>query len=119
VGNVNQELLPKMYKTANIFVTPSTSEVMPLSVLEGEACGLPVVALKGSGLDYIIENDKSGYILAPNPKLIAQKIIGLVGNKEKLKSFSGRSRNISKKYSLEQCVKGVLRLYKDAQTDHL
>lgn len=118
VGNIDQELLPKMYKVANIFVTPSTSEVMPLSVLESEACGLPVIALNGSGLNCIIENDRSGYILAPNPKLIARKIIEVVGNKEKLKSFSRRSRRISEIYSLKHCVKSILQLYKDAQINH-
>ncbi len=114
VGSVNQELLPSIYKTVNIFLTPSTSEVMPLSVLEGEACGLPVIALERSNLNCVIENNKSGYLIKPNPKIIAEKIVELVNNKNKLNKFSKRSRGISEKYSLENCARSVIELYKEA-----
>jgi glycosyltransferase involved in cell wall biosynthesis len=114
VGEINQELLPSIYKTVNIFITPSTSEVMPLSVLEAESSGLPVFALKKSGLECIVENNKSGYLLDPNPKTISKTIKELVKNRKKLKRFSKRSREISEKYSLEHCAKSVEQLYKKA-----
>jgi 1,2-diacylglycerol 3-alpha-glucosyltransferase len=113
VGRVSQDILPNIYKAANIFLTTSKSEVMPLSVLEAEACGLPTIALEKSGLGSIVENGKSGYLLKPNPKIVAQHILELVKDTKRLKRFSKRSRLISEKYSIESCAASVEKLYKE------
>lgn len=43
VGNLSQTALPPLYRSADVFVTCSTSETYGLTVLEALACGTPVV----------------------------------------------------------------------------
>ena len=113
VGKVDQNLLPSIYKGANIFLTPSTSEVMPLSVLEAESSGLPIIALENAGLESVVKNGESGFLLKPDPKVIAQHIFDLVKNLKRLKRFSKMSRRISEKYSIEYCALSVEKIYKE------
>ena len=113
VGKVSQDILPNIYKAANIFLTTSRSEVMPLSILEAKACGLPVIALENSNLESIIENGKSGYLLKPSPKIVAQHILELIKDVNRLKRLSKRSRLISEKYSIESCAASVEKLYNE------
>jgi len=110
-GQVSQKILPNIYQSADLFFTPSISEVMPLSVLEAQSCGLPTVALTNSNLESIVIPEVSGLLLKPNPNLVAKEILCLFKNKKKLKSLSLGARKVAEKNSLKNCAKELIKLY--------
>ena len=70
--NQTQDLLPAF----DVFVMPSLMEGLGLSVMEAQACGIPVVASRVGGLVDLIEDGKSGYLVAVNdPEALANRII--------------------------------------------
>ena len=46
--------IPLLLQAADFFVLPSTSEGLPLSILEAQACGVPVFAAPTAGIPEII-----------------------------------------------------------------
>ncbi len=51
--------LAQLYRAADIFVHPGTQETFGLVALESQACGTPVVGIRGSAMDRIILHDQS------------------------------------------------------------
>ncbi|MDF7808175.1 glycosyltransferase [Pontiellaceae bacterium B12219] len=51
------ELLSVFYSAADVFVHPGTNETFGLVSLEAQACGAPVVAVKGGGVDATLKQE--------------------------------------------------------------
>ncbi|MDP3994263.1 MAG: glycosyltransferase [bacterium] len=116
-GEVARSLLPDIYKSAHLFITPSMSEVMPLSIIEAAASGLPVIVLKGSGLEDLVINKKTGYILDPNPTTIAEKITCIFSNEKLLTKLSRNSYIHSQNFSVDKTKEKLLDLYNEVVSD--
>ena len=53
--------LARYYRAADLFVHPGTQETFGLVALESQACGTPVVGIRGSRLDGIILHDQESW----------------------------------------------------------
>jgi alpha-1,6-mannosyltransferase len=70
----DQSMLAKIYRTADLFVHPSVQETFGLVALESQACGTPVVGIRGSYLDRIIFADQSHWAAENSPESLAAAI---------------------------------------------
>jgi len=104
-----QDLLPAF----DVFVMPSLMEGLGLSVMEAQACGIPVVASRVGGLVDLIEDGKSGFLVPVNdPATLADRIIKLIQDPAKAKMMADQARsNIEKCFTAELMLKQTLRIY--------
>ena len=114
LGDTPRLLLPRLYQDANLFITASTSEVMPLSVIEALSCGLPVVALKNANLESLVTHDRNGLILPASPKIIATQIWNLLQNPQKLSTMSKNAAADSKRFVVTKVAAQLISLYSSA-----
>jgi D-inositol-3-phosphate glycosyltransferase len=59
----SHEKLVDWYRAADVVLMPSRSESFGLVALEAAACGVPVVASAVGGLQTIVEDNSSGYLI--------------------------------------------------------
>jgi D-inositol-3-phosphate glycosyltransferase len=75
LGLVEQEELPYFYSAADLCVFPSYYESFGLVALESLACGTPVVATQVGGIEGVIREGETGYVVKDNaPDRLADKI---------------------------------------------
>ena len=110
-GVVDRKLIPEIYKSVHLFITPSLSEVMPISILEAMASGIPTISLKGSGLEELTIDNQSGYIRERNPKKIAEKISEIAKNKENYYSLSQKTYEYALSFSAKNTAQKLFDLY--------
>ncbi len=68
-------------KSADVLVVPSFWESLPIVVLEGMACGRPIVASNVAGIPYLIHDAENGYLVHPGAiDELAEKICILLKN---------------------------------------
>ncbi len=83
---------------------------MPNTVLEGMACGLPVIATRASGLDELVRDGVNGYLVNINDSgALADRIATLIRNPYERARMSKESRKIAEQefaweYIAEQYV---------------
>ncbi|MEJ2223274.1 MAG: glycosyltransferase [Desulfobacterales bacterium] len=81
VGRVEQDQLPPYYSAADVLIVPSYYESFGLVGLESLACGTPVVASRVGAMEDIIEESKTGYVVADlNPRGLANRIEKVISN---------------------------------------
>ena len=99
-------------QNADLYVSASKSEGLPLSILEAMACGLPVVATDVGGTVDIVKNGISGIVVPKdNKKALEDALESLIENDRLRMQYGMASRQIAQDWSLEACVKGYEKLY--------
>jgi glycosyltransferase involved in cell wall biosynthesis len=109
IVNQTAEVLPLF----DVFVMPSRQEGLGLAAMEAQACALPVIASRVGGLIDLIEDGKTGYLVAPeNPKVLAKKIIDVLDNPAQAKQVGQTARQIiSEKFSLDRMASATEKVY--------
>lgn len=97
---------------ADVFVSGSQTEGLPLSILEAMACGLPVVATNAGGTKDIVDDGVNGYIVPIDNQEVFESVLEkMINNKELRRKFGYQSRIIAEQWSLSNCVKNYEILY--------
>lgn len=108
---VNQT--PDVLPIFDVFVMPSRQEGLGLSVMEAQACALPVVASRVGGLVDLIEEERTGYLVpSDNSEILAQRIIEVLNNPLQAQKVGAAARTqIIEKFSLTQMVEATEKVY--------
>lgn len=108
-----REDIPCLLQAMDVFVLPSFSEGLPLSILEAMALGKPVVASNVGGIPEVVKDGMTGYLVPPkDPEALAEKILLLLHHPQ-LAADLGRSgrKRVQEAFSLEQMIQEYQSLY--------
>ena len=111
-GQVPYDELPRYLATADAFVTASVTEVHPLSVIEAQAAGLPVLGIQSPGVGDIVKDGETG-ILAQEEDLalFTAKMVRLVTEREGLARMSVEARESAQAYAYDRTSRILLDHY--------
>lgn len=99
-------------RDADIYLSTSRTEGLPLSILEAMACGLPVIATDAGGTRDIVHDEENGYLLpVDDEESLARAAIALCEDEKKRQTYGAASRAIAEAWSLTACVEGYSQLY--------
>lgn len=71
--------IPRLLAASNALLLTSISEGIPLTLIEGMACGLPIVSTNVGGVSEVVTNNENGFLAPPrNPSDIAKAIQKLI-----------------------------------------
>ncbi|MGH7645529.1 MAG: glycosyltransferase [Gemmatimonadales bacterium] len=106
--------VPALLSLMDVFVLPSLSEGLPLSLLEAQAAGKPVVATRVGGSPEAIADGQSGYLIPPRePVVLAERITSLLEDPARARAMGERGRaRVATTFSLETMARGYLGLFR-------
>ncbi len=105
--------VPNLLRCADVGVLCSETESAPLTLLEGMATQLPMVATAVGGVPEIIEDGINGLLAKPaNPSDLAEKILRLYRDPDLRKHLGERARQkVMENYTADRVVSMYLEVY--------
>lgn len=109
-----QENVMYWYLNSDILIIPSRYEGLPLVLLEGMACGVPIIASNIPAHREVLKDGITGIIFEKeNIKQLSDKIEYLIQNPQVAKEIGKRGREmVISKYSLEKISEKYIELFK-------
>jgi glycosyltransferase involved in cell wall biosynthesis len=109
--------VPDLLKVSDAFVLPTAvREGLSLSVLEGMAAGLPVVATDVGGNRETISDGKTGFLVPPgDPEALARALLGVVEDRARARAIGLAGREVMlRDFTLDAMVGAYQQLYQDS-----
>lgn len=114
-GFVEEKELIEYYRGADIVVLPSTrvAEGFGMVLIEGGACGKPVIGTKVGGIQYVIKDGETGLLVPPkDPCTLANSILLLLKNEDLREKIGQRGRKlVEDNYSWDQITEMTENIY--------
>ena len=109
--------LAALYRAADLFVHPGVQETFGLVTLEAQACGTPVIGIRGSYMDRIIHHDQTLWARENSPAALAAAIAqsaaaGLKSDPADL------HRRVAEQYSWTHIFSRLFDLYRKVIADY-
>ena len=111
LGFMDREELPEFYSTVDLFIFPSRVENDPLTVLESNACGTPVIGADAAGLKNSIDEGNNGYRYEPGNINDMEEKIGKAY--ENLESLHTGSLESAGQRSVKKTAERFIELYRE------
>lgn len=116
LGKVSDELLPKLYNCADVFVSSSLQEGQGITLLEAQATAKPVVAFNVSAISEVVKNKETGLLVKPDISELANAILCLLSNEALRKKMGHSAREyVSKSFSWDICANKMFQVYSEAK----
>ncbi len=111
--------IPPILKAMDVFVLPSLSEGLGISVLEALACRRPIVATAVGGIPEIIANGENGLLVPPGSgSYLADGVAGLLNNPQLAQTLASRGfQQLEEKFSLQKMLKATEAIYHKVYRD--
>ncbi|MDC6365646.1 MULTISPECIES: glycosyltransferase family 1 protein [Flavobacteriaceae] len=116
-GYVPNQKLPAIINLCEIFLYPSLRESFGIPILEGMACGVPVITSNTSSMPEVA-GDEAAMIVDPfNPTEISNAMQTLVEDKMLAKVLAEKGIERAKNFSWKAMAHNVLELYENVYTE--
>jgi glycosyltransferase involved in cell wall biosynthesis len=113
LGNVLNENMPGIYRSADISVLPSFMEATSITGLESMACGLPLVGTRVGGIPVLIDDEKSGLLVEPgDPAGLAKAIHRLAADAQLRRRMGDEARQrAAEQFSWDRIANETVAIY--------
>ncbi len=107
--------LARYYRAADLFVHSGVQETFGLVALESQACGTPVVGIRGSYMDRIICHDQGSWARENTPEALAGAIEGSTAKKLAILGMSA-AQTAENLYSWPRVFEELFCIYREVRS---
>jgi glycosyltransferase involved in cell wall biosynthesis len=112
MGYVEDDVLPAVYRLAEVYFVTSPVELQSISTLEAVASGLPVVAVRAGALPELVREGENGYLVERGQVEQASAALArLLTDLERRRAFGAVSRAMSLQHELGASVSAYEELF--------
>lgn len=110
-GRIENAQVPVYLKASDAFLFSSKSETQGIVILEAMAAGKPIIAVRASGVEDMVENGVNGYVTEENPVIWAEQIVALMIDKKQGEKISYGAYITATKYSENKIAERMAEAY--------
>ena len=113
-GALGQDQVREHFDAADIFALASFSEGVPVVLMEAMASGLPVVATRIAGIGELIEDGRSGFLVAPGRSDLVATALRFLATDPAMRQQMGQEGrvNVIRDYAIDEAGRLLDHLFK-------
>ena len=113
LGYCSRERIREIFAQSDVFVLPAIRESFGIAALEARSAGLPIVALRDSGVAEFVEHGRSG-LLARSDAEFAAHVASLARDRESLQRMAAYNQRTPPPFDWRTVVDAHLAIYCEA-----
>jgi starch synthase len=119
-GRADERSVMESLNRASLFVLPSRTEGMPVALMEAMASGKAVVATRVGGVPELLEEGRSGVIVAPeDPPALAGALSELLADPARRRALGSAARDrVVDRFRLSECTARLVALWRGGVRAH-
>lgn len=110
-GPVTPEDIPAYYALGDAFLFASKTETQGMVVLEAMAAGLPVVAVRSSGIDDVVQDGFNGFKTPENREVWSARAGTLITDEALHRTMAGNARSFAQQFDIDAVAGNVAEVY--------
>jgi glycosyltransferase involved in cell wall biosynthesis len=117
-GMVGHERMPELLLGADVWVSASVTEVLPMTAIEAMAVGLPIVGPDAPGIVDLVAPGVSGLLAEKNDAGdLARQMLALAGDEDLRRNMAAEAKRMARRYSIDRTGAELLALYEEVVAD--
>ncbi len=102
----NTKNIKEYYEKASLYLMTSRFEGLPMTLIEAQSFGLPIISYNiKTGPKDIVNNNEDGYLIEnDNKELFTEKFLEISADRKKIQEFSERAYKNSKRFKLDNII---------------
>lgn len=112
IGTVDFREISKYYLASDLFVFASTTETQGMVILEAMAGHTPVVAVRSSGIDDVINDDYNGYKTEEEVEAWAKRVDKILSDSSLHNNLRKNAREMAERYSIINMARDAEDVYR-------
>ncbi|MBA2434965.1 MAG: glycosyltransferase [Verrucomicrobiota bacterium] len=113
--STDSEELARFYRAADLLVHPGVQETFGLTALESQACGTPVVGIRGSYMDRIIFGGQKHWASENSAEALADAVAAAAGADDLRAAGQAAAKAVREAYAWPVVFKKLFRLYDEVR----
>jgi glycosyltransferase involved in cell wall biosynthesis len=110
----------RVWPVADIALSTSHNEGIPISIIEAQMAGVPVVAVNVGAISQVVIDGQTGILTSENTTEIVSAIRSLLEEPELLAKYARASKiNFAEKFQIDKFVIEYLRIYSEIRVPNL
>ena len=105
--------LGRLYRAADIFVHPGVEETFGLVAIEAQACGTPVIGIRGTNMDEVILHDQTDWAATNSADALADAIGRMSARDDLPEVGAGAARPVAERYAWRQVFDDLFSIYQE------
>ena len=114
----DSEELARFYRAAELLVHPGVQETFGLTALESQACGTPVVGIRGSYMDRIIFGSQEHWASENSVEALADAVAAAAGAGDLRAAGLAAANDVREHYAWPVVFKRLFRLYDEVRVGY-
>lgn len=111
VGAVPPDEVTGYYQLGDVFVFASKSETQGMVILEAMSAGLPVVAVRSSGIDDVVKQEFNGFKTAEETRAWREALERLLHDADLRRRLGEQARDFARGYDVAEFARQVQEFY--------
>ncbi|MFC6669254.1 glycosyltransferase [Marinobacterium aestuariivivens] len=111
LGAVPPDEIALYYRLGDLFAFASKSETQGMVILEAMAAGLPVVAVRASGIDDVVCQGGNGFKTAENIEQWSERVLQLLEDEALRQTMAREAQALAAEHSIERFAARVREFY--------